>query len=100
MGKLLLTPEQAIELLPEGETVHTLANVGPTLFGTDWPREEIIEKINAENCVREIAGDTAREFGHALALYNNDTKWLSDVLFVETNMELVDRLYPPEKGTE
>lgn len=43
--KYFLTAEQAEQLLPEGDTVHTFYNNGPMLTGADWSRSEIIDKL-------------------------------------------------------
>ena len=42
-----INPEDAINLLPEGETVHTFLNSGMCLVGADWDREELIAKIRS-----------------------------------------------------
>lgn len=84
MIKRYATAEEAISLLPNGETIHTFCDAPGGLVGADWDRTEIIGKIKASDKI-ELTGKTARALGHGLAIYNNDTKWKSEVLFVETD---------------
>lgn len=93
--KIYITAEQAINILPEGEYIHTFYSTG-ILIGADWERAEIIEKIKSGD-ILELAGEMARSMGHGLAVYNKNTKHISDVLFVETNEEKIREL---EKSTE
>lgn len=95
MGKRFITEEEALALLPEGDTIHTfISNGGYTLLGTDWDRAEIEAKLhNAE--VIEIAGENARSMQHGLAVYNKTDKYWSDVLFVQTDVEKLDKFDPP-----
>ena len=93
-----INPEDAINLLPEGETVHTFLNSGMCLVGADWDREELIDKIRSVG-YREITGSTARSMNHGLALWNAGDKQ-SDVLFVETDMDKLNKLNPDEDDGE
>lgn len=88
--KIYITAEQAINVLPEGEYIHTFYSTG-ILIGADWERAEIIEKIKSSD-ILELTGETARSMRHGLAVYNKDTKYLSDVLFVETDEEKLSEL--------
>ena len=94
--RIFLTEQQAIDLLPEGEQIHTHYNIGTILVGADWDRQDVLDKIHMCEC-REVTGPNARALSHGLCLYHKDTKWHSDILFVETNMELLERLYPEEE---
>lgn len=90
-----LTADEAIGLLPDGEEIHTQVQQGMVFFGAHWSREDIIDKIRKSD-VREITGPRARRMGHGLALYNNDVKWQSEILFVETDKDRLDAFDPPE----
>lgn len=90
-----VTAEEAIGLLPDGDEIHTQIQQGMMFVGADWSREDIIDKIKKSD-IREITGPHARRMGHGLALYNNDAKWQSDILFVETDKERLDAFDPPE----
>lgn len=96
MERIFLTEQQAIELLPEGEQIHTFLNSRIALFGADWDRDEVIGKIRRSD-YREVSGAVARGLKHGLALYNRGAT-LADVVFVETNPEKLDALYPEEEG--
>lgn len=96
MSRIFLTTQQAIELLPEGEQVHTFINSPLALVGADWDRDEVIDKIQRSD-YREITGSGARGLNHGLAVYNQGATQM-DVLFVETDMKKLDALYPAEEG--
>ena len=82
--KTYLTKEQAISVLPDGETVHTFYNSGFGLVGADWERDDILDKIEKSDIV-ELTGQGARGMGHGICAYNKDTKGQSDILFIETD---------------
>ena len=94
MSRIFISEEEAIDLLPEGESVHTFMNAPFVLIGADWERDEVIQKIKNSGR-KEIAGDGARGLNHGLALWN-DGDCQMDVLFVETDMEKLDSRYPAE----
>lgn len=88
--KYFLTAEQAEQLLPEGDTVHTFYNNGPMLTGADWSRNEIIDKLKHSDHI-ELTGESARAMKHGMCAYNDGAK-LSNVLFIETVEEKVAAL--------
>ena len=94
-NRIYLNPEAAIALLPEGNEIHTFINIGISLVGADWIRDDLIMKIRSVD-YREVTGRMARSMKHGLALYRHGDKH-DDVLFVETNMEKLDKLYPLEE---
>lgn len=87
--KRYITSEQAQALLPDREIVHTFYNMPFGLLGADWSKEDIIEKLNKSDKI-EIAGECARNMDHGLAVYSNDAKLQSDILFIETDREKLD----------
>ena len=93
-----LTKEEAIGLLPDGELVHTFINGGFGLVGADWTREDIIDKINTAGRT-ELTGPMARGTGHGLVIFPPNAKYQSDLLFVETDMEKLEK-FDPEGGAE
>lgn len=95
MGKKFITADEAIELLPEGEYIHTFRQSG-VLIGDDWLREEVIDLIRKSDCL-ELTGGIARSLDHGLAIYDHDAKLMSDILFVETDMEKLQALDPGEE---
>ena len=69
--KILLTADEAISLLPEGEYVHNFVNNVPGMFiGCDYERAE------AENHIRkalqcEIGGDACKGMKHGLVVWTS-----------------------------
>ena len=92
-NRIFLTPEQAIELLPEDDDIHTYISDGRVLIGLYWIRGNLIKKIR-EADYREVSGPHARAMNHGICIYDKSAIFISDLLFFETNMELLDRLYP------
>lgn len=84
--KAYITTEQAISVLPDGDTVHTFYNPGFGLVGADWSKEDITDKLRRSDII-ELTGPAARGMGHGICAYNKDTKCQSDILFVETDEE-------------
>lgn len=93
--KRFITADEAIALLPEGEYIHTFRQSG-VLIGADWLREEVIDLIKKSDCL-ELTGGMARSLDHGLAIYDYDAKLMSDILFVETDMEKLQALDPDEE---
>lgn len=82
--KTYITAEQAISVLPDGDTVHTFYNPGFGLIGADWSKADITDKLH--NCdIIELTGPGARGIGHGICAYNKDAKYQSDILFIETD---------------
>lgn len=92
-SKKYITAEQAISLLPDGDAIHTFYDYGICLIGADWDREDVISRIKESDKI-EITGYSARKMGHGIAVYNDDTKWQSEVLFIETDKTKLDELDP------
>ena len=91
-----ITAEEAEKLLPDDKNIHTFYQVGNTLLGADWDRTEIIKEFKQRDRI-EIAGEEARSMGHGLAVYNRNAKKMSEILFVETDMEKLDIFDPGGK---
>lgn len=88
--KKFITKEQAVYILPDGNLIHTFYQLGSSLVGADWRREEIIEKIQKSD-ILELTGEIAKGMGHGLVAYDKDTERQSQILFIETNAEEVGR---------
>lgn len=89
--KAYITTEQAISVLPDGDTVHTFYNPGFGLVGADWSKEDITDKLRRSDTI-ELTGPAARGMGHGMCAYSKDTKRQSDILFIETDEERVAAL--------
>lgn len=96
MSKIFLTEQQAIELLPCCDKIHTFKQaVFGCLVGADWDREDVIDKIKKSD-YREVTGNMARSLRHGLAVYNKEDT-VFDMVFIETNARELDALYPEEE---
>ena len=99
MKKRFITSKQAIKLLPDKDQIHTFYNMPFALLGADWNREDLIAALNAADKI-EISGEHARNMNHGLAMYNDDAILQSDILFVETDKEKLDKFDPIKEGTD
>lgn len=80
-----LTYDQAVAMLPEGETIHTFRNTCGMLIGADWSREQILEAIR--NGKPELAGETASSMNHGLVVWAPLAGPYTLPLFVETRKD-------------
>lgn len=69
-GTVLLTYDEAVALLPDGDTIHTFLDGGVALIGADWDRSEVLTLL-AETDRREVTGPGAQGVGHGLAAYRD-----------------------------
>ena len=93
MSKRFITYEEAVALLPDTEMVHTFINASFGLMGADWSREEILEKLKKSDII-EMTGKMARKSGHGICAYNKDIKYQNEILFIETDMDKLERFDP------
>ena len=99
--KRFITADEAISLLPDKNEIHTFIN-NPSpiaLVGADWSREDLIEKLRNADKI-EIAGAQARSMDHGLAVYDDSAMYQSDILFVETDKDKLDKFDKPGKESE
>jgi len=64
----ILTPEQAENLLPPGERVHSFVNPPWGFVGCDSSREAVVRLIR-EAKLLEIGGERAKRMKHALVVH-------------------------------
>ena len=79
MTDAVLSVEEALALLPEGEKIHTFLDTGPVLVGAHWDRADVEELIRSTDR-RRVTGPEAQSMGHGLALWGGDCEWV----YVET----------------
>lgn len=84
--RMLLTKDEALYLLKDGEEIHRFMQAGPILCGADVARSSIVKDIESAESV-EVAGATAREMGHGLAIKTRGT-----YSFVEHNEDKLKQL--------
>jgi hypothetical protein len=78
MNRIFFTADEAIAMLPDGETVHTFRSGVGILIGADWDRDDLIRAIRANKC--EQGGEQCTAMGHGLVVWTSET----NPLFVET----------------
>ncbi len=78
-GKVrLLTFDEAVALLPDGDQIHAVLDGDEALLGADWDRATILQLLAAAD-LREVAGPRAQARRHGLAA------WLGNMpVFIET----------------
>lgn len=87
MSRLILTPDEAIGLLPEGDTIHNFAQGGFVLIGADYSRDEAVVAIR-EAVQIEIGGDGCKAMKHPLVVWSAENKHT----FFEADMDKVAAL--------
>jgi hypothetical protein len=68
---VLLSYEEAVALLPDGDRIHTFLDAGISIIGADWDRAEILALLDRTER-REVTGPAAQGSGHGLAAYRED----------------------------
>ena len=74
-----ISPEQAEELLPDGDVVHTFRIDGANIVGRDWPKNKIIQRFKTHGV--ELSGELARNANHGLCSFDD-----TGPLFIETRL--------------
>ena len=92
--KKIISAEEAIALLPTGETVHTFYNAPFGLIGADWDRKDIIETLKKADNILELTGEVARSLDHGICVYVKGCNNQSDVLFIKTDPEKLQKFDP------
>ena len=89
MKKRLITFEEAVSLLNEGETIHTFRNGGAMLLGCDYSREGVLYIIKQHESTLEIGGEACRNLKHGLVVEDS-----AGYLFIETNEDKLNAFDP------
>ena len=66
----LLTYDEAVALLPDGERIHTFVQAGPAILGAGWDRADVLALLETTER-REVTGAAAQELGHGLAAFRD-----------------------------
>src|SRR6185369_14158525 len=86
--KIILTPDEAIELLPSGEHVHNFANHGTTLLaGCDFERGDAIAALRKAIQI-ELGGEHCMSMKHPIVAWDSKTH----CSFFEADMTKVEAL--------
>ena len=78
--RVFLTKEQAISMLPDGDSVHTIVQCGFGLIGADWSKEKMLSTIDKHRF--ELSGKITTSMGHGMTFRNG-----TGYVFVETKKE-------------
>jgi len=93
MKKRLITFDQAVSLLNDGEIIHTFRNGPGMLLGVDYNRNGILSLMKKHESTLEIGGEKCRKFEHGVVLNDGTGN-----LFIETNEAKLNAFDPlPEK---
>jgi hypothetical protein len=82
LTRMILTADEAIAMLPEGDDVHTFTGKMPMLIGTDWSKEDVTDGLKKSLHI-ELSGEMACSLGHRVCFWegpDNAGRWI----FVET----------------
>jgi hypothetical protein len=85
--KYYLSYDEAIQILPDSENIHTFINATFGLLGADWSKNNILNRLKEVDSVIELTGEQARKMGHGMCVYNKNSKYQSDILFIQTDEE-------------
>jgi hypothetical protein len=75
---VLLSYDEAVALLPEGDRIHTFLDSGVILVGADWDRADVLALLERTDR-REVTGPAAQKMKHGLAAYRDGIP-----VFIET----------------
>ena len=77
-NKDILTYDEAVALLPDGDYVHTFRNPSGILLGADWARERILHLLRRADVIHQTGG-TAANMGHGICITHRN-----EPLFIAT----------------
>ena len=81
MMAAVLTPDEAMAMLPRRGRIHTFVNAQPgVMIGADWDRRAVLRLLRRKSVKLLIAGPGARETGHGLAVLREN----KSTVFIQT----------------
>lgn len=69
-GRELLTYDEAVAMLPEGDDIHTFRSGPGIMLGADWRRADILDVIRKHGA--EKAGPMATSMKHGIVVMEGD----------------------------
>ena len=69
--------DEAVKLLPDGDSIHTFRNPGGMLMGADWNRAGLLAAMRESPAI-QVTGGMAQSMGHGLVIEAEGT-----LLFIE-----------------
>ena len=93
MDKKYITMKQALLVINFhcSDNCHTFIVSGGGLLGADCSKSELIEACENAEAI-EIAGERAKTMSHGVAVVPKGAKYMSDVVFVETDIQKLEEL--------
>ena len=91
--RIALSKEQALSMLGDDEQIHTFRSTAVAMIGCDWPRESIVEAINANDC--ELGGPSCISMNHGLVIHVDGAP-----LFVECKKGLDYAVFIPQVAAQ
>ncbi len=85
--KKILTYDEAVQLLPDYDEIHTFRQAGPVLCGCDISKKELLNRFKEAGAIIELSGESSRSMKHGIALYNKNVNYQDEILFIETSEE-------------
>ena len=85
--KMIITPEDAEGLLPEGDTVHNFIQSGNTFLGCDFGRDAAVKAFKNASLI-EIGGPACKRMRHPIVVWEPDNRYS----FFEADMAKVEAL--------
>lgn len=82
--KLILTPDEAATLLPDGDNIHNFIQRGPMFIGCDFSRDGAVEAFKRAKRI-ELGGENCKAMKHPLAVWDANER----LSFFAANMEKV-----------
>lgn len=77
--RVTLTYDQAVALLPDGDTIHTYMDSGIALVGADWTRDSVLKLLATGR--PELSGPAATAMKHGIVAWRPD----GEHVFIETS---------------
>lgn len=67
---VILSVEQAVSLLPDGDIVHVIIDAGWCKLAAGWERSQVLELIHGgAKC--EVGGEQCRRYDHGLVVWRD-----------------------------
>lgn len=83
--QIILTPEQAEALLPEGDTMHSMSGGGFVIVGCNHSRENTIKAFRSALQI-EIGGPACKSMKHPIVVWDRN----DHCVFYQADMEKVE----------
>lgn len=91
--RVLITPDEAASLIPDGEYVHNFVQSSFALLGCDFSREKAVEAFNSAAEI-EIGGSACQSMRHPIVVHEKGGRYS----FFEADMDRFYSKYPKEKA--